>query len=152
MGRYRRRVVDVNLNDGQEIRVADAPVSEPLKKFAIYIESWRMGADTPLGAGDVTCSVYLGGGWDAPAQVYSGSLATGMIQGAAVVLPGATTTFPRLLHSETDLLPSDRVREAGVVREDAGSARALHIRNNCAGGAALNCRIVFISETVAESG
>jgi len=156
MGRYRQREIEIDLPDGQEIRVTDAPVSEPIKNLTIDIIPLYDGPKTPAGAGNVIVKTFYGGGYGQPAKAYAvPNYETGIQQGSTVTLPANTITFPLTVFqgsTNLEIFPADRVRDGWRVREDGNRARALHIYNNCGGGAPLRCKVVFVSETVSESG
>lgn len=150
MGRMRHRVVEVQLDDGDEMRVADAPNSDPLRNLTITVAPLYDGSAVPAGGGNVVCKIFYGGGWGQPPVVFGPSYETGIQQGAAVNLASGSE-MPQRIYTDANILPPDRWRDGTTVREDANLARALHLRNNTGGGVTFRCRVIFDSEELNEA-
>ncbi|RLI87319.1 MAG: hypothetical protein DRP01_02100 [Archaeoglobales archaeon] len=154
MARMRERKVDITLAAGEEIRIADAPSSEPLKNMSISLVPLYDGPSIPAGGVNVAWEVYYGGGYDKPARVYAAPAPAvdpyqgGISQGSGTLAAGALS-LPVALYNDVNLLNSDRYRDGWRVRENAGAARALHLYNTTAG--TLGCRVIFLSEAVGEA-
>lgn len=150
MGRMRHRVVEVELADGDEIRIADAPNSDPLRNLTITVAPLYDGPLVPGGGGNVVCKIFYGGGYAQPAVVYGPNYETGVQQGAAVNLASGSA-LPRRIYTDTNILTPDRWRDGTTVREDANLARALHLYNNTGGGGTFRCKVMFDSEELNEA-
>ncbi len=151
MGQYRERIVDLNLADGAEIRIADAPISETIENLVVTLAPWQMGSDMPAGGGNLVWTIYYGGGFDKPEQVYAaGTLQTGVSKATGNIAGAAADAFPVKLYTDASTLPSNRYRDGMEVREVYGNAYALHLYNNTGGGNAVNVRVIISSETVTD--
>lgn len=152
MGRFRSREVEVVLDHGQEMRIADAPVSEAIKNLTITIAPSTGGHLLPAGAGNLIYRPYYGGGYDGVAKTFAApTYDTGVPQAAAANLAGGSA-IPQQLFLDPDHLPGDRWRDGTTVRENPGLARAIHLRNNIgAASATLVCKIIITTETVSEA-
>lgn len=151
MGRYRTREFDVVLPHGQEVRLADAPVSEPIKNFTITIAPSTGGVKLPAGAGNLEGKVLYGGGWDEPPKAYAvPHYDTGVQQGAAIAL-AAASALPQLLFEDVSHLPGDRYKDGMNVRQNPGLARALWLRNNIGVTTTVVCKVIMTTETVSEA-
>jgi hypothetical protein len=146
----RHRVVNVELADGQEIRVADAPNSDPLRRMAITVAPLYDGPAIPAG-GNVICKVFYGGGWGQSSVAYGPHYETGVQQGGAITLVGGTSPLPSRVFEDDKIISPDRWRDGSIVREDANLARALHLYNNTGGGVTFRCRVIFDSEELNEA-
>ena len=149
MGRHRSREIEVNIAAGEEIRVADAPSSEPIKNLTILVIPGTGGSAIPAGTG-VDWEVFYGGGHDQPAQASGPDYNTGVSQASGNL--AAASKLPVTLHEDASLLPEDRVRSGprGMsVKVNYGTARALHLINNSTGPLAI--KVKFLSESVSEA-
>ena len=148
MGAFRSREFEINLAAGEEIRVADAPCSSPVKNLAIWLTKGTGGIAVPAGSG-VDWEVFYGGGHDQPAKASGPTYNTGVSQATGNL--AAATKLPQLLHEDASILPEDRVRggQSGLdVSLDYSTARAVHIINNSSGPIAMKVKIM--SELVSE--
>jgi len=154
MGRMRQREVEVSLPAGEEIRVADAPCSEVIKNLTISIVELYDGSTIPAGGTQIDWKVFYGGGYGKPARTYAAPAASvvpyqgGTSQGNGN-LAAAGKLLPVQLFLDPDLLMADRIRVDMNVKEEEGRARALWLDNNT--NNALNCKVIFASETVGEA-
>lgn len=151
MGRMRHRVVEVQLDDGKEIRVADAPNSDPLRRMAITVAPLYDGPAIPGGGGNVICKIFYGGGYGQAQTAYGPHYETGAQQGGAVTLTGGTSPLPSRIFEDDKILSPDRWRDGTTVREDANLARALHLYNHTGGGKVFRCKVIFDSEELNEA-
>lgn len=150
MGRMRHRVVNVELDDGDEIRIVDAPSSDPIRNFTITVAPHYDGPLIPAGAGNVVCKIFYGGGYAQAAAAYTGIYETGVQQGPDVNLAGGSQ-LPQRIFSDTEICMPDRWRDGTTVREDNDLARALHLYNHTGGGDTLRCRVMFDAEELNEA-
>ena len=150
MGRMRHRVVNVSLDDGNEIRIVDAPSSDPIRNLTITVAPLYDGPLLPAGAGNLVCKVYYGGGYAQPEVAYTGAYETGVQQGATVNL-AAASALPQRIFTDDEICMPDRWRDGTTVRECNDLARALHLYNNTGGGFTLRCRVMFDSEELNEA-
>jgi hypothetical protein len=151
MGCFRRREVEVSLAVGEEIRIADAPVSEPVRNLSIQIVPWTKGGTLPGASGTINWEVFYGGGHDLPARgpapfIYG----NGVSQGSGT-LAAAANALPVTIHTDAAILDQDRVLRSDTMEllPHAGTARAVHLENILNVGT-LNCKVIFISETISE--
>ena len=120
MGRFRSREVEVNLAIGEEIRIADAPSSEPVKNLTVRVLPWRKGGTIGGTAGSIAWNVFYGGGHDQPAKVAAKSSGTTSATNAFDLIDGAAD------FNADGVVPGDRVMnttdgtEAVIVSVDAG--------------------------------
>jgi hypothetical protein len=148
MARYRSRELTINLAPGAEIRLADAPTSEPIRNLTVVVVPWQLGNVVPAGAG-VVWNVYYGGGHDKPAKASGPTYNTGVSQANGTL--AAASKIPVTLWEDTSLLPEDRVLggpQGLDAKVTAGTARAVHLINNS--NTVFNCKVKFISECVAS--
>lgn len=145
MGRMRNKTVFVSVGAGEEIRVADAPSSDPIKNFTVSVAPSYTGSVIPAGVG-LVCTVYYGGGYSQPAVVYGPTYKTGVSQFATTLLPASF--IPQRIFTDTGICTPDRWRDGTTVREDATLARALHLYNHT--GVDIKVRVSFIAEELNE--
>lgn len=146
MGRMRSRSVTVTLTAGQEIRVADASSSDPIKNFTVTIAPKYLGAGIPAGVG-LVCAVYYGGGYAQPAVAFGPHYNTGVLKGTTTLLPASL--LPQRIFTDSGICTSDKWRDGTTVREDATLARAVQLYNNT--GSTVQVRVMFAAEELNEA-